>query len=159
MRLAKATACTNIVEDKTEFALPKQTYSGDSWFISVQVVAGCSLWVYRYIRILTTAHSSYPKKFIQETIEKWPSSGSHLLLQTTIAEEVDLCAYGYEFNSNCSHSQKVQVIQKLVFCTKHCGRTRIGTVVQEVFCTQKFVLSVSLIATPLVFTTEDVSLI
>ena len=78
-----------------EHPIPKQTFLGNSWFTSVQAATELSVRGHHFISILKTSHSSSPKDFVSETMKDWPS-GSHLLLQRTTRQEIDLCALGHK---------------------------------------------------------------
>jgi hypothetical protein len=74
-----------------------ETYLGDSWFASVDTcIAMYQRFHQRFIGVVKTAHSRYPKKFLEETMADWPA-GSHLVLEAT-ADGVPLLAVGYKYN-------------------------------------------------------------
>ena len=100
VRLQEATARTTNVDRKGDtHAIPKETLMGDSWFTSVQAAIQVALRGGNYIGVLKTAYNGYPKKFIQDKMKNWPG-GSHLVLETTTPEEVELLAIGYKYNKN-----------------------------------------------------------
>ena len=73
----------------------KETYYADAWFGSVDSVVaamdqGCHL-----ICVIKTCHNRYPKKWIEEKMDKWPP-GSHLLLESKI-EGKKMYAIGYKY--------------------------------------------------------------
>ena len=98
------------------FPIPKQTFLGDSWFSNVQTATEMALRGHHYIGIVKTGHAHFPKHFLMHTMQNWPA-GSHMVLQTTTREEIDLCAVGYKYNS-----KKVMLF---VF-TKGAGHTEPG---------------------------------
>ena len=77
-------------------ASPKDTYLGDLWFTSIpSVVQMVKKLGVRYIGVMKTSYATYPKKFIEETMENWPA-GSHLVLETK--KYIKLLAIGYKYN-------------------------------------------------------------
>ena len=125
LRMAEGTARdhnTNI--DKVDVGIPPQTYLGDSWFSSVETALEMALRGYHYIGVIKTAHSGYPKLFLEEKMKNYPA-GSHLVLEITTKEEVELLAIGYKYNKRkimmfiCT---RVVVIQKKVMLTLLDGR-------------------------------------
>ena len=72
---------------------------GDSWFGSVTTaIALRNLLPEKKSSItqIKTAHSRFPKKYLEETTKGWPG-GSYLVLESTI-EGVKLFAVGYKYN-------------------------------------------------------------
>ena len=75
----------------------QDTYLGDSWFASVDVVVELRKRLNaQFIGIIKTNHSKFPKKWLESTMKNWPP-GSHLVLETT-CEGVDVVACGYKYN-------------------------------------------------------------
>ena len=112
-----------------EDPIPKQTFLGDSWFTSVQAVTELALRGHHFIGVIKTNHAGYPKQFLSDTMQGWPS-GSHLLLETQTSQEIDLCALGYKYNSRkvmffCS--PKEQVTLNRVSLMRLDGRMKMGT--------------------------------
>jgi len=70
------------------------TYLGDSWFTSIEAVENIEG---RYIGIVKTAHSYYPKKELEKWMASWPA-GSHLVLKTTTRTGRELLAIGYKYS-------------------------------------------------------------
>ena len=57
------------------------TYLGDLWCTSVPTVVEMVERVsVCYIGVMKTSYATYPKKFIEETMENWPA-GSHLVME------------------------------------------------------------------------------
>ena len=73
------------------------TYLGDSWFASVDVIVQMKKHLNaRFIGVIKTNHSKFPKKWLETTMKDWPP-GSHLVLEAT-HEGVDIIACGYKYN-------------------------------------------------------------
>ena len=68
---------------------------GDAWFASVQTAIQVSEFGH-FIGPVKCSHSLYPKKWIRDTMDKWPG-GSYIVLESNI-EGVDLLAIGYKYN-------------------------------------------------------------
>jgi hypothetical protein len=91
-----------------------ETWLGDAWFASVATAVAVSEYGH-FIGIVKTAHSLYPKKWLEEKMAEWPG-GSHLVLFATV-DGVELIAVGYKYN------------KKKVLCfisTKGAGHTEPG---------------------------------
>jgi hypothetical protein len=75
----------------------KNTYTGDSWFVSVEV---CTQYVLQlqssFIGVLKNSHSLFPNLFLENTLKDWVG-GTHLVLQTNY-KGVYLVAVGYKYN-------------------------------------------------------------
>jgi hypothetical protein len=75
----------------------KNTYTGDSWFGSVEL---CAQYVLKlnsnFIGVVKNSHSYFPKQFLEETMKEW-GGGSHLVLQSKY-KGVDMVAVGYKYN-------------------------------------------------------------
>ena len=76
---------------------PTETFLGDSWFSSVQAAIEMRLRGKHYIGVVKTNSSGYPKAFLEDKMKDYPA-GSHLILETTTKEEIDLLAIGYKYN-------------------------------------------------------------
>ena len=70
-----------------------ETWLGNAWFASVQTAIQVSEFGH-FIGPVKCSHSLYPKKWIRDTMEKWPG-GSYIVLESNI-EGVDLLAVGYK---------------------------------------------------------------
>ena len=121
LRMAAGTARTTNKECRAKKPVihrpvPKQTFIGDSWFSSVQAATELALCGHHHIGVVKTAHSRFPKKFLLQTMQHWPA-GSHLLLQATTREDIELCAVGCKCNK-----RKVMMF----LFTKGAGHTEPG---------------------------------
>ena len=73
---------------------------GDSWFASVNTCVQLQTKLskpHRFVGIVKTAHSRYPKQWIQNKMKHWPA-GSHIVLEGHASEGVKLSAIGYKYN-------------------------------------------------------------
>lgn len=93
----------------------KEIWLGDSWFSSVPAAIAVSEYGH-YIGVVKTNHARYPRKWIEETMKEWPA-GSHIVLETTTSDGVDLLAIGYKYNK-----RKVTCF----IATKGAGHTEAG---------------------------------
>jgi len=77
----------------------QQLYLEGSWFASVAYTV--KLWQYyndQFLGIVVkTNHARFPKDFIETTLETW-LAGSHIVLEGSASEGVDLLAVGYKYN-------------------------------------------------------------
>ena len=92
----------------------KNLWMGDSWFGSVKTAVQVAEYG-NFIGIVKTAHSFYPKQWLEEKMKGWPG-GSHLVLEGT-KDNIPLIAIGYKYN------------KKKVICfiaTKGSGHTEPG---------------------------------
>ena len=64
--------------------LPGELWLGDSWFTSVKAVNAIAD-MGDFIRVVKTAHSNYPKKFLEQKMKQWPS-GSHFVMEAITPE-------------------------------------------------------------------------
>ena len=95
-RLAKyTTRQTTVSEEESADEGVQDTYLGDSWFASLSTVAGIKEYG-RFIGVVKTAHSQYPKKWLEKTMKDWPA-GSHLVLESVFSG-VPVIAMGYKYN-------------------------------------------------------------
>jgi hypothetical protein len=100
LRLGKYTSrkfCEKSDNNQNNNQTVKNTYTGDSWFGSVEL---CTQYVLRlnnnFIGVIKNSHSLYPKAFLEDTMKEW-GGGSHLVLQTQY-KGVALVAVGYKYN-------------------------------------------------------------
>jgi Transposase IS4 len=99
LRLAKYTIRKQSEEDINENnnQTTSNTYTGDSWFGSVEL---CAQYVLKlganFVGVIKNSHSFYPKQYLENTMREW-GGGSHLVLQTKY-KGVDLVAVGYKYN-------------------------------------------------------------
>ena len=71
---------------------------GDSWFASVNTAEQCALLLKsNFCGIVKTAHSRYPKAWLEGKMKQWPA-GAHLVLEGTTSTGVRLLAIGYKYN-------------------------------------------------------------
>ena len=92
-RMAKATVRNNIHDCDDAV---KNMWIGDSWFASVKTAVEIAPFG-NFIGIVKTAHSFYPKKWIENKMKDWPA-GSNLVLEAK-KDGVDLVAIGYKYNN------------------------------------------------------------
>jgi hypothetical protein len=86
-------------DDSTSDDDPHKVFFGDAWFSSVEVV--CQGWrnfQIRHAGVVKTAHSCFPKAWLEEAMKEHPS-GAHLVLEGKATEGVDLIAVGCKCNS------------------------------------------------------------
>jgi len=77
----------------------RELYFGDSWFASITCTV--ELWQHfnvRFLGVVKMNHARFPKEFIESTMKNWPA-GSHIVLEGSPSEGVDLLAVGYKYNS------------------------------------------------------------
>ena len=89
-RLAKETVRNNNNNNNI-----KNLWMGDSWFGSVKTAVQVAEYG-NFIGIVKTAHSFYPKQWLEEKMKGWPG-GSHLVLEGT-KDNIPLIAIGYKYN-------------------------------------------------------------
>jgi hypothetical protein len=74
-----------------------ETYLGYSWFASVDTcIAMYQKFHQQFIGVVKTAHSCYPKKFLEDTMADWPAVLTFVLELT--ADGAPLLAMGYKYN-------------------------------------------------------------
>jgi len=77
----------------------QQLYFGDLWFVSVTCVTELwkcfNVWC---LGIVKTNHARFPKQFIESTKKYWPA-GSHIVMEGSSEDGVDLLAIGYKYNT------------------------------------------------------------
>ena len=100
LRMVEA-ACQRTEEtncDVTNDDATEDCFVGDSWFGSVPTALGLKKELQHpkaSITQIKTAHSRYPKKYLETTMKNWPG-GSHLVLESTI-DGTKLFAVGYKY--------------------------------------------------------------
>jgi len=80
----------------------KQTHNN---YILVAVVCICNLcyramerFNIRFLGIVKTNHARFPKQFIESTIKNWPAR-SHIVLEGSSEDDINLLVIGYKYNS------------------------------------------------------------
>ena len=76
---------------------PGSTLLGDSWFGSVKTAEACAKKDIEFIGVVKTAHSLFPKKWLEASL-KDKSAGSRLVLTGTTHDGHPLVATGYKYN-------------------------------------------------------------
>jgi len=77
----------------------QELYLGDSWFASVACTV--ELWRHysvQFLGVVKTNHARFPKEFIETTMKNW-LAGSHIVLEGSASEGVDLLSVEYKYNS------------------------------------------------------------
>jgi hypothetical protein len=89
---------------------------GDSWFASIKTAEAIHEAGHKWIGIVKTSHSLFPKKELEDKMKNWPG-GMSLLMEATTSKGVKLLAIGYKYNSS----------KVLCFvATKNAGSTMLG---------------------------------
>ena len=102
----------------------KRVWMGDSWFGSVRSAANVSLAGQHCIMQVKTAHSRFPKSFLDEKMKDFPGGTWITMEGTTEREGQDLVAIGYKYN-------KKTVL--CFVCTKEAGTTEAGQPYEATF--------------------------
>jgi len=111
---------------------------GDAWFDSVKAAAATTEKGMEGIYQVKSNHGLYPKDFIEDLLDKSPG-GTHIVIQGTHPDGVELIAVGYRHNS------------KVTLCfiaTKNAGYTREGETYEMKFTDDHENIHVRLISRP-----------
>ena len=93
LRLAKGTLDGGQKKDP----LIRNLYYGDSWFASLKTAVALYEKVgAEFVGPIKTAHSKFPKAYLEKTLKDW-APGSHLLMQTTVNNN-KYYAIGYKYS-------------------------------------------------------------
>jgi hypothetical protein len=77
---------------------PADIILADSWFASVNTAEQLEIrFKSRFVGVVKSAHTRFPKDFIESSMKTWPA-GTHLVLHGTTGEGVKLLAIGYKYN-------------------------------------------------------------
>ena len=102
----------------------KRLWMGDSWFGSVRSAANLSLAGQHCIMQVKTAHSRFPKSFLDEKMKDYPGGTWITMEGTTELEGQDLVAIGYKYNKKTVLS---------FVCTRGAGGTEAGKPYEATF--------------------------
>ena len=77
----------------------KAIFLGDSWFGNVPTVVNMKNKLNaHFIGVVKTGHKRYPKKWIETTMQDWPS-GTHIVLESQDIDGQTVIAMGYKYNT------------------------------------------------------------
>ena len=98
LRLAQLSARTGQEKpDEDNGNPPSDLFQGDSWFASIPTVENIVEEGHRFKKLIKTAHSLFPLKWLQETMNNFPG-GTHLVMESE-KNGKKIYAIGYKYSS------------------------------------------------------------